>query len=102
MVQMVSRGFAPAHRIVVGAVAVAVGAVHGASCFARDGQNVAGVRTFAATAAWCVIVCGSCWQTFGRQGTMCEGGRVVLTSADKKRRCRGGGGREEDDGGEER
>lgn len=55
---MGSQDFAPAYRIAVGAVAVAAGAVHGASCFARDGQNVAGVRTFAATAAWCIIVCG--------------------------------------------
>lgn len=61
-VQTGSQDFAPAYRIAVGAVAVAAGAVHGASCFARDGQNVAGVRTFAATAAWCVIVRGGCWQ----------------------------------------
>lgn len=56
-VQTGLRDSAQEYRIVAVAVAVvdvvAADAVHGASCFARDEQNAAGVRTFAETVAWC-------------------------------------------------
>lgn len=54
-VQTGLRDSAQGYRIVAVAVAdvVAADAVHGASCFARDEQNAAGVQTFAETVAWC-------------------------------------------------